>query len=225
MTDYSLTRSRWKTIAIHITKGAAVEVRAPLKAPKAVIDRFVMSKQDWIRNHLSAMKQHAADQAAFALNYGDDIDLQGRKYPITAIDGERAGFNGECFYLPPGLSPDGIKNAVIQMYRLLAKHLLTDRTAEYAKLTGLIPAAVKVNGAKTRWGSCSGKNSLNFSWRLVMADDDVIDYVVVHELAHIEEHNHSDKFWKLVAAVLPDHKTRQIKLKELQKRLAAQDRE
>ena len=85
------------------------------------------------------------------------------------------------------------------------------------------PIAVKVNSAKTRWGSCSGRNSINFSWRLIMADDDVIDYVIVHELAHIKEHNHSDRFWAVVASVLPDYKMRQAKLKILQKKLASED--
>jgi len=93
----------------------------------------------------------------------------------------------------------------------------------YAGLMSASPTAVKINGAKTRWGSCSAKKSLNFSWRLVMADDSVIDYVVVHELAHITEMNHSARFWAIVAGVLPDYKERQKQLKALQKRLNAED--
>jgi len=121
------------------------------------------------------------------------------------------------------LTQGEIKRAVIRVYRLVAKNLLTNKVAGYAKQMGVTPIAVKINGAKTHWGSCSGKNSINFSWRLVMADDDVIDYVVVHELAHIKEHNHSDRFWAVVEGVLPDYKARQAKLKELQKRLAHED--
>jgi hypothetical protein len=223
MAGYTLIRSKRKSIAIHITKDAAVEVRAPLKASSADIDRFVASKQDWIGKHLAARKQCVQNKAAFTLNYGDSIPMQGKEYPIKEKAGNRAGFDGECFYILPGLSPEEIKHAVIQVYRMIAKNLLTNKVTRYAKLVGVTPIAVKINGAKTRWGSCSGKNSINFSWRLFMASDDSIDYVVVHELAHIKEHNHSDRFWAVVESVLPDYRERKAKLKELQKRLASED--
>lgn len=221
--EYELIRSQRKSIALRITKEAHVEVRAPLKAPKADIDRFVDSKRDWISKHLSERKRQMQNKAAFELRFGDTLPFQGREYPITARDGKLAGFDEECFFLPPGLPQAQMKRAIIQVYKMLAKILLTNKAAEYADKTGLTPTAVKINGAKTRWGSCSGKNSLNFSWRLVMADDDVIDYVVVHELAHTREHNHSDRFWTLVAAVMPDYNERRRKLKALQDKLSMQE--
>ena len=94
---------------------------------------------------------------------------------------------------------------------------------DFAKRMDVTPTAIKINGAKTRWGSCSAKKSLNFSWRLIMADDDVIDYVVVHELAHIAEMNHSARFWALVEGALPDYQSRKAKLKALQQRLSIED--
>lgn len=223
MTDYTIIHSKRKTIAIHITKDATVEVRAPLKAPKAEIDRLVASKRDWISKHLAARERSVQNKVAFTLDYGDAVPMRGKEYPIVAKDGNRVGFDGECFYLPPALPTEQIKQSVIQIYSMVAKNLLTNKVIDFAKLMGVTPIAVKINGAKTRWGSCSGKNSINFSWRLIMAGDDVIDYVVVHELAHIKEHNHSDRFWAVVAAVLPDYKERQARLKELQKRLASED--
>ena len=86
-----------------------------------------------------------------------------------------------------------------------------------------MPSAVKINGAKTRWGSCSSKKSINFSWRLIKADDDVIDYVVVHELSHITEMNHSPNFWAIVENILLDYRERKVKLKRLQKRLSMEN--
>jgi len=223
MLDYRLIRSNRKTIAIHISKDAAVEVRAPLRASKAVIDEFVASKQDWIRTHRAARERRVQQKAAFELRYGDAVSVQGTRCPIEAKAGSRAGFDGQRFFLPPGLPPEEIKRAVIAVYRLVAKNVLTRKAADYAQRTGLLPAAVKINGAKTRWGSCSGKNSVNFSWRLMMADDATIDYVVAHELAHIREHNHSDRFWAIVALAMPDYKERRAALRELQKRLEAED--
>lgn len=220
---YKLIRSKRSTIAIHIRKDATLEVRAPLKTSKADIDRFVMSKQDWITRHLAQMEQHVSNKAEFTIKYNDTVPMQGEEYPVVARDGNQAGFDGDCFFLPPGLAPGELKRVIIQVYRLVAKKLLTNKVIDYSKQMSVMPTAVKINGAKTRWGSCSGRNSINFSWRLVMADDEVIDYVVVHELAHIREHNHSEGFWRVVASVLPDYKERQKKLKELQKRLANED--
>ena len=220
--DYTLTRSDRKTIAIYIRDGA-VEVRAPLKMPKRDIDRFVASKEKWIVEKLAAANERLARRESFALHYGDSVAYRGRPYPIAAKDGDRIGFDDERFYMPPGLPPEGIKAACVQIYRLLAKRDLTAKALEFAKRMGVTPSAVKINGATTRWGSCSAQRSLNFSWRLVMAQDDVIDYVVVHELAHITEMNHSARFWTIVAGVLPDYKERQKRLKELQKRLNAED--
>ena len=222
MIDYTLIRSQRRTVAIYIKNGA-VEVRTPLKMPKRDIDKFVVSKEQWITEHLTQSQANALRRKAFALNYGDTLILHGIAYPLVAKDGTQAGFDGKRFYLPPNLPPEQIKYTVVQLYRRLAKLHITERVAHYAGIMKVSPAAIKINGAKTRWGSCSSKRSLNFSWRLVMAEDAVIDYVVVHELAHITEMNHSARFWAIVQGVLPDYKKRQTQLKELQKRLAAED--
>lgn len=87
----------------------------------------------------------------------------------------------------------------------------------------MTPSAVKVGSANTRWGSCSGKNSLNFTWKLILASEAAVDYVVVHELCHILQHNHSARFWQEVGRVLPDYKEREKLLRQLQKRLVTED--
>jgi predicted metal-dependent hydrolase len=222
MTDYTLTRSNRKTIGLYVRNGS-VEVRAPLKAPKADIDGFVRSKQAWIEKTLARSAANAEKREAFALDYGGAVTYLGRECPIAARPGDRVGFDGSAFYMPPDLAPGQIKGACVQIYRMLAKRDLTAKTLAFAERMGVMPLAVKINGAKTRWGSCSAKRSINFSWRLIMADDDVVDYVVVHELAHITQMNHSPRFWTLVAAVLPDYEERQERLKELQARLNAED--
>jgi predicted metal-dependent hydrolase len=191
--------------------------------PKAEIDRFVASKERWIRKHLAVREQNLRDKAAFIVSYGSRVPVRGREYPVVAREGKGAGFDEGCFFLPPGLPAEDVKKSVVQIYRRVAQKLLACRVRDFARVTGLTPAAVKVNGARTRWGSCSGRNSLNFSWRLIMAEDDVIDYVVVHELAHIKEHNHSERFWAVVRSVLPDYAQRKAKLKGLQKKLAGED--
>ena len=216
MVSYTLVRSGRRTLAIHITKDAAVEVRAPLRTPKTEIERFLASKEQWILSQLVKAQERANIRAGFSLSYGDSVTLRGIDYPIVERTGNRAGFNGECFYIPPGLTPEQVIGTVAQVYRGAAKHILTEKTAEYAARMNVKPQAVKINGAKTRWGSCSAKNGINYSWRLIMAEDDVIDYVVVHELAHIKEHNHSERFWAIVKSVIPDYRQRKERLKALQ---------
>ena len=223
MIDYTIIRSKRKTIAIHIKKDASVEVRAPLSIKKEEIHRFIISKQEWIQKHVQSRRESLNSQAGFSLSYGDTVHMQGSQYPINAIDSNRIGFDGKCFYLPPNLPSEEIRHQIIQVYIEIAKIVFARKAERYSTIMKVKPSAIKVNSAKTRWGSCSGKDSINFSWRLIMADDAVIDYVVVHELAHIIEHNHSPRFWSVVAAVLPDYKIRQQKLKELQKRLSAED--
>lgn len=95
-----------------------------------------------------------------------------------------------------------------QELRRQAKEYLPGRVAHYAALMGVIPTGLKVTGAKKRLGSCSGKNSLCFSWRLMLYPPEVVDYVVVHELAHIRHHNHSRDFWAYVEQILPDYRNR-----------------
>jgi len=104
----------------------------------------------------------------------------------------------------------------IKHYKTLAKAHIPKRVALFAAQMGVAPTAVKITSAMKRWGSCSSRGSINFSWRLILADDAVIDYVVVHELAHLTEMNHSERFWAIVEAVLPDYRERKRKLNELQ---------
>ena len=106
--------------------------------------------------------------------------------------------------------------------RARAKEILPQRAAHFAGQMGVAPAQVKVTGARARWGSCSSKGNLNFSWRLMLAGAPEIDYVVVHELAHLREMNHSPRFWAVVEAALPDYKQRRLRLKQLQAALMGQ---
>ena len=98
-------------------------------------------------------------------------------------------------------------------YIARAKELLPQRVAHYSRVMGLYPTQVRITGAKTRFGSCSATGHICFSWRLMQYPPEAIDYVVVHELAHLKHLNHSPAFHALVASVLPDHKQRRALLR------------
>ncbi len=95
-----------------------------------------------------------------------------------------------------------------------AARVLPEKTARYARLMGVCPAAVTITGARTRFGSCSSGNRISFSWRLMRYPEAAVDYVVVHELAHIRHHDHSPPFYALVASVLPDWRERRALLRK-----------
>ena len=219
MMEYTLIRSRRKTIALCIHNGA-VEVRAPLKMPKSEIDKAIRFKEKWIINKLAEAKERLALRENFKLTYGDAVFYRGQPCIITAQSGNRAGFDENRVCIPADLSAEQIKAVCMQLYYLLAKRDLPAKTYSRAEQMGVQPKAVKINSAKTRWGSCSAKKSINFSWRLIMAEDAVIDYVIVHELAHLIEMNHSARFWSIVNQYLPDFSLRKAKLKELQQKLS-----
>ena len=111
------------------------------------------------------------------------------------------------------------KKCLVQWYKQMAFYKISQRAKRYAKETVLFYNTLRITAAQKRWGSCGRKGTLNFSWRLIMSPMKVLDYVVVHELAHLEEPNHSPKFWNKVKVLLPDYQERQEWLKENGNRL------
>ncbi len=96
----------------------------------------------------------------------------------------------------------------------IAREKIVERCRYFSELTGYRPVSVSISSARSRWGSCGAKGTINFSWRLAMAPPEVIDYVVVHELVHLIERNHSARFWRRVAEIIPDHKLHRRWLRE-----------
>ena len=166
--DYTLIRSRRKTLAIEITREARLLVRAPLGCPQRDIDRFLAEKQDWIAAHTARMQARR------------------EAHPEPSPEQEAA-------------------------LRRQAREVLPPLVERYAARMGVHPAGITITGARTRFGSCSPKNRLCFSFRLMEYPLPAIEYVVVHELAHIRHKNHGSEFYTLVRQYLPDY-DRQIKL-------------
>lgn len=220
---FTLIRSRRRTLAIYILPDASVEVRAPYHLSVKAIDAFVCEKQSWIEKKLAFMRERGAGLQK-SLQPGDTLPYRGQELPVRLSENGKLRFDGSAFYYPPEVfsdkaNPSAVKQAAASLYKRLTLPLIQERVIYYETVIGVQPAAVKVSGATKRWGSCSGKNSLNFSWMLAAADPAALDYVVVHELCHIKEHNHSAAFWRLVGNVLPDYKKRQALLRETEKRL------
>lgn len=210
--EYQLIRSRRKTIAICIARDGSVLVRAPLRAAQTAIDRFVQEKQNWIQEKSGQMAQRESARKEFRVSPGTKLLLLGREYPVVL--GDKVSFDGTQFFITDE-DFETLRPKLVQLYKNLAEQIIPERVACFSKQTGWVPAGVRIGSADTAWGSCSGKNKLNFTWKLILAEPQEVDYVIVHELAHLREHNHSVRFWRLVESVLPDCRARRAKLRLL----------
>ena len=230
--EYTLIRSARKTVGLYIKNGG-LEVHAPLMATLAQIQQVIATKEKWIAEKLAASQERQEKKQEFTVSYGSMLLWRGVEYPLLGDSNTtRIWRDEQGFHLPPGLNDNNLKYNVIRLYKIYAKNYLIERVLHYAKIMDVRLSDVKVTEAKTRWGSCSKRTraaagtmtiSVNFSWRLCMAEDDVIDAVVVHELAHIKEMNHSPAFYAAVRSVLPDYDERNAQLKLLSKRLGCED--
>ena len=220
--DYTIKYSKRKTMGLYITKNAEIEVRVPHGTPQKVVADFVDQHQQWINTHHGAVAQQVAEREDFALRFGAKLLFLGHEFPLEPVEKPAFGFDGQHFYAYAQMSAEELRTSLVGVYRTLAKKVLSDIVEEMAKHMGLKPKAVKINAARSRWGSCSSAGNLNFSWYLVMAEEATIRYVVVHELAHLIEMNHSPNFWRIVEQVLPNYKAEREKLKKLQKKLSVQ---
>lgn len=177
--EYHLIRSDRRSIGIEVDREGKVTVRAPYSCEKKRIDRFLLEKENWIRQKVKLQKENAMKRQ------------EKREMP----------------------------EAEKKYYRNLAREVLGARTGYYARKMGVTYGRISIREQKTRWGSCSSAGNLNFNWKLVLMPPELLDYVVVHELAHRKEMNHSPRFWAVVERELPDYCNRREKLKILGRQL------
>jgi len=98
-----------------------------------------------------------------------------------------------------------VRNALVRWYKRHAQIKLQEKAYRYTKVVGVDAGRIGIKTFKSRWGSCSAKGRIDFNWKIVMAPNRIVDYVVVHELCHLKQHDHSPKFWKEVERVIPDY--------------------
>jgi len=217
--DFDIIRSRRKTIAVEITKGGGVLVRAPLKLARREVLAFVQQNRSWIARKLAQARVRQEERTPRRFLEGENFPFLGEQHRLRYVAGGEylRKLYGE-FLLGADLSSRA-EDLFRTWYRARAREILEDRVAHFSLRMGLICRSVRITDAKERWGSCNAAGSLNFAWRLVMAPPPVIDYVIVHELAHLVEMNHSRHFWERLGRILPDYAKRRKWLRENEHRL------
>lgn len=211
---YELIRSRRKTISITITHEAAVVVRAPLRTSKSEISGFVEQKHSWILEKQQLVLKRAELHKPRELANGEEFMYLGMRLMLAISDKvKKVEALGETLAFPR-VRLANAETCLKRWYAAEAARVMAERADYWGKRTGIKAASVGITGARRRWGSCSAGGRLHFTWRLVMAPVEVIDYVVVHELAHMEHPNHSRAFWNRVGEIMPDYKVKEKWLRD-----------
>ncbi|MEW6094423.1 MAG: SprT family zinc-dependent metalloprotease [Chloroflexota bacterium] len=201
-----LIRSRRKTIALVVERDGRLTVRAPLGMPEAHIREFVEKHTDWVAKHQKRAQKHAPPPPK-QFTDGETFLYQGQVYPLTIIPPQRLAltFDGAAFRLAKSALPKA-KEAFVRWYKKQAMEAFAQRAGLLAKRHGFTYQKIRISSARTRWGSCSSRGILSFTYRLLMAPPEVADYVIVHELVHTKIKNHSKSFWRRVGEIMPEYK-------------------
>jgi len=202
-----IIRSKRRTIALQITPEAELIIRAPHKAPLETIHRFVREKMSWIlaKQHFIRENYRAPVEKRFV--EGESFLYLGQQYKLSIVRqaNEPLVFNGDEFLLLEKYISVG-EQVFVWWYKKEAYNIIRQRVNFYANSNGLKYSGFKITSGRKRLGTCSSKGAINFSWRLMMTPMELIDYVVVHELSHLREHNHSKRFWQNVQLLYPNYK-------------------
>lgn len=208
---YKIIKSNRKTIAAKIDKNGEIVICAPYFVNNQVINQFFNENKSKILRLQNKTIENINLRNNFKIN--NTLKLLGMDFPV--VYGNKTSFENNTFILSDK-DFSLIKNDIINLYKKLAKEIILYRTEYYKNKIRTEYNFVKIKSVKSRWGSCSSKKNLNFSWKLVMADIKIVDYVVVHELCHLKEMNHSENFWKEVEKILPDYKIRKKLLRDFE---------
>jgi predicted metal-dependent hydrolase len=209
-----LVHSRRKTIALVIERDGSLTVRAPLHMTEAHIRSFVESHAEWIAKN-QARARVALPSSPKRYAEGETFLFLGQSYPLTIVPRQRTPlvFKEELFRLAKSAQPVA-EEVFVRWYKEKATLLLFERVLILAAKYNFRFQKIRITSARTRWGSCSSSGTLSFTYRLVMAPLEVVDYVVLHELVHTQVRNHSKTFWNKLGRLMPDYKKRLAWLKK-----------
>ncbi len=221
-------RSNRKTLSICVDGQGRLIVRAPMRCGEEQIAAFLQEKEKWIVKKQTERRENSillpsdnldgysflllGEKVTISLTEGKRILYFGEKVTISLTEGKRILYfaKEKQLYLPS----DKPKERLVKWLKENAKRIFRKVTDEYAEKMGVRYTSISVTSARTRWGSCSANNVLRYTFRLLYCPRELIEYVVVHELAHIRYKNHSKAFWTEVEKFIPDCKLRRRQLKQ-----------
>ena len=201
-----LIRSNRRSISLEIHPDGQLVVRAPHSATQSQIQSLLRQKADWVTKNRAKVAIRYGNLKPKTFTPGERFWYLGEQYPLQLTDRQRPPLDLDGAFLLSRATQDRAKGIFIDWYREETRQITQELIDRYVLQYHFKVAKVRITSARTRWGSCSGKNNLNFTYRLCMAPLDIVDYVVAHELAHLKVRNHSKDFWQVVAQLKPNYK-------------------
>jgi predicted metal-dependent hydrolase len=209
---------RRRTIGLTVSPDGALRVLAPAGVPARKLESAVRAKLPWVRRKLAEFEALGPAPAPKRFVDGERLPYLGRDYTLALVDRPRGAgvpfaLRRGRFELARGLDGEA-RAAAVEWYTSRARALIGARVQHYTPVVGASPDAVVVRDlGKRRWGVCDSRTrTVSFHWELALLAPDLIDYVVVHELAHLHEPNHGRGFWRRVEQVMPDWRARRARL-------------
>ena len=198
---YSVRRSdRARRIRVNVDAVRGVELVLPRRATEREAQAAIRELSPWIERRWQEVGRARAALAA----RGDTVPYLGQVLSLVTEPGRlRVHRRGDRLFVPDG---EDAKPAIERWYRRSAREEVTERLDRACEETGLQYTQLTIRGQRTRWASCSRTGAMSFNWRLLLAPEPVLDYVVWHEVCHLKFMDHSPRFWKLVARHCPDHR-------------------
>lgn len=219
---HRVIRSRRRTISIEISEDGNCVIRAPFRAPQSAIRAFVSHKQPWIIRHQEYMRAKFADRPRYRFVTGEEFPVLGKWHNLCVVSkgeqSEELVFYKNNFSLLSDARPRA-REVFRSWYQQYGLRIIEERVEHYSAAVGITPQSVRMSRAESQWGSCSQAGVLRFSWRVPMAPIPIVDAIAAHEVAHLVEKNHSDRFHKLLRELCPQYDERNRWLKEYQNRL------
>lgn len=215
--EYKIVRSpKRKKLTITVERNRAIIVHAPESASEETIHRLVDSKRQWLfeKLHHERKYQDRVHPPGKEVVNGESAPYLGTDYRIEIADTANGEVEFSRLFTIPSAYQGKKREALKAWYIARAKETILPRVTKAASELGVAPKAAKIVDNRYRWGSCTVNNAVSFNWRLIKAPMFVIDYVVVHELAHLLESNHTARFWNIVRASSPTMEKARAWLKE-----------
>jgi len=209
-----IIRSDRRSIALEIQSNGCLVVRTPKHVSRSFIQKLLHEKQEWIIEKQKLILERQSKITPRQYVEGEDFYYLGKKYKLAIVDNLSVPIDFNEGFKISFHHKDNIQKLIKQWYRLQAKKIIPQCVKQIANSHDLSFSSIKITSAERRWGSCTGKKTLNFSWRIIMLPPDIIEYIVIHELAHLKELNHSKKFWLEIKQMLPDYNKRKKWLKD-----------
>lgn len=214
--DYTVVYSKRKTLTITVERDRSVVVRVPEGTDPDTICRIVESKKHWIYEKTRHPQKYNGlpHPPGKELVSGESMPYLGRNYRIEVTDSEATEIRFEQKFLVPRHLVGNGREVFRAWYIARAHEKILPRVRPHSRTLGVEYSAAKITDSRFRWGSCTPKGNLNLNWRLIKAPNFVIDYVIVHELAHLIEPNHTSRFWNIVRCQVPNLEKARAWLKE-----------